>query len=100
MRGSAATAEVLEAAACCKASADPGASSQLIDEEGISFRKLEGDREVIDFLHNAWLFVDLHFREWCGHDLWIRIDILEPEHEIIRGQWLAIRPLGAFAQGD
>ena len=93
-------AEVLEAAARGEPGADARAARQLIDEKGVGFGEFEGDGVIVDLLHLPVLAVDLELEERRGDDILVEIDVLVPEHEIVRREGLAVGPLGAFAQVD
>src|ERR1700676_3309229 len=91
-------AKVLESSARREAAANGGAARELRNEEGIRLGKFEGDRVVVDLLHHPVLAVDLELEEGRGVDVLVEIDLLIPEHEIVRRKRLAVRPLGALAQ--
>ena len=91
-------AKVLESSARGEPAADGSAARQLRNEEGIRFRKFEGDRVVVDLLHDPVFAVDLELEERRGVDVLVEIDVLIPEHEIVRRKRLAVGPLGALAQ--
>src|SRR5450631_3820237 len=91
-------AKVLESSARREPAADGGAARKLRNEKGISLRKFEGDRVVVDLFHHPILAVDLELEERRRVDVLVEIDLLIPEHEIVRGKRLAIGPFGALAQ--
>ena len=93
-------AEVLEPPARREPAADRRAARKLGNEEGIRFGKFEGDRVVVDLLHHPVLAVDLEFEERRGVDVLVEIDVLVPEHEIVRGKRRAVGPPGTLAQVD
>src|SRR5213075_2686959 len=98
MRRGIGAAEVLEASARRESAADRGAPRELGNEEGIRFGKFEGDRVVVDLFHYPVLAVDLELEKRRGIDVLVEVDLLVPEHEIVRGEWRAVGPLGALAQ--
>src|SRR6266403_5300660 len=91
-------AEVLESSAGRESAADGGAARELRNEEGIRFGKFEGDRVIVDLFHHPVLTVDLELEERRGVDVLVEIDLLIPEHEIVRRKRIAVGPLGALAQ--
>ena len=74
------------------------ASRQLIDEKGVGLGEFEGDGVVVDLPHHPVFAVDLELEERRGDDVLVEIDVLVPEHEIVRRERLAVGPLGALAQ--
>src|ERR1700716_1759982 len=91
-------AKVLESTARRESAADGRAARELRNEEGISFRKFEGDGVVVDLFHHPILTVDLELEERRRVDVLVEIDLLIPEHEIVCRKRLAVGPLGALAQ--
>src|SRR5437899_7738265 len=88
--------EVLESSARREPATDRRAARELRNEEGIRFGKFEGDRVVVDLFHHPVLAVDLEFEERRGVDVLVQIDLVVPEHEIIRGKRRAVGPPGAL----
>ena len=100
MRGRVGPTEILKAAARCEAGADRRAAGKLVEEERIWVRKFEGDRVLVDLAHLAVLAVDLEFEERRRCQVFVQVNVVVPEHEIVGGERLAIRPPGALAQID
>ena len=64
----------------------------------VGIRRDELHGAGVDLLHGDRLAVDAHHRQRRGHDLLVRVDVLEPEHEVVGGERGAVAPLHAAAQ--
>src|SRR5437868_12906136 len=98
MRRAIGAAEVLESSAGRESAADGGAARELRNKEGVRFRKFEGDGVIVDLFHHPVLAVDLELEERRGVDVLVEIDLLIPEHEIVRRERLTVGPLRTLAQ--
>ncbi len=75
-----------------------GGAGQHVGQHEVRLRELEPHRVGVDLLDLALLAVDRHGRRRRGHEVLVAIDVLEPEHEVVGGEWLAVAPLHAAAQ--
>ena len=75
-------------------------AGQQAGEQIVGHRKRQPHGEVVDLLDAAVLSIALERDRLHRHQLIVRIDVLEPEHEILRGQRLPIAPAQAAPQID
>ncbi len=73
-------------------------AGQHVGQHEVRLGELELDRVGVDLLDLALLAVDRHRRRGRGHEVLVPIDVLEPEHEVIRGERLAVAPVHPPAQ--
>src|SRR5256885_10285509 len=81
MRRAIGAAEVLESSTGRESAADGRAARELRNEEGIRFRKFEGDSVVVDLFHHPVLAVDLELEKGRRVDVLVEIDLLIPEQD-------------------
>ena len=79
-------------------SSQVGGARQHIGEHSVRLGELEPHRVGVHLLDHAGLAVDGHGRRGCRHEILVLIDILEPEHEVVGGEGLAVAPFHAAAQ--
>ena len=67
-------------------------------DQRIRLLELQRDRGVVDLVETARLAVDRKLRKRSRHEVLVAVDVLVPEHEIVGGKGLAIRPFVSLAQ--
>src|SRR5207249_4915847 len=72
--------------------ADERIAGENFAEEVVRVREAEFDRSLVDLDHFARLAVNRHLGDWNRNYRLLAVEIFEPEYEIIRGEWRAIRP--------
>ena len=75
-----------------------GRAGQDVGEHVVGLQELEPHRVGVDLLDHALLAVDGQGCRRRRHEILVPVDVLEPEHEIIGGEGLAVAPLHAPAQ--
>ncbi len=78
--------------------AHSGEASQHVDEHRVRLRKLRLHSEIVDLDKFAWLAVDRKFGRGSRRELLVRVQVFVPEHQVIGGEGLPVRPLQALAQ--
>src|SRR5262249_30249206 len=69
-----------------------------VGEHVVRIREPVAHRGGVDLLDHARLAVDGQRRRGRGDEVLVAIDVLEPEHEVVGGEWLAVAPLHAAPQ--
>ena len=87
-----------EAAPLEAVAAQRGRARQHVEEDVVRLGEHEPDGAVVHLLHPARLVIDRHNGRLHGHQLVVVVDVFVPEHEVVRREGMAVRPLHAAAQ--